>query len=194
MDRPADRTLAIAAAVLIVLGAFGWRERSRRIDTQDRASAAASRIAGRPTRVHCPGVLKRTFLQGVNHGSVKFVNGYPVDDTTLSGEACAGLRRLVSKGASLDLSCLQLDTCEKDDTDIALGVSVLAHESVHLRGVADEAQTECQSVPLAAGVATALGASAQAAAFIADWKFSVGADHLPEQYQTTADCRRPQAP
>jgi hypothetical protein len=194
VDRPADRTLAIAAAILIALSAFCWHERSGRIDTQDRASAAASRIAGRPVRVHCPGVLKRTFLEGINHGSVKFVNGFPVDDTNLSGEACGGLRRLISKGANLDLACLQLDTCSKDDTDVALGVSVLAHESVHLRGVTDEAQTECQSVPLAAGVATALGATPQAAAFIADWKFSVGADHLPEQYQTTADCRKPQSP
>ena len=72
---------------------------------------------------------------------------------------------------------------------MALGVSVLAHEAVHLRGVIDEAKTECESVRWAAGVARALGATPQAAAFIADWKFSVGADHLPEQYQTTTDCR-----
>ena len=189
MVRPENRTLAIIAAVLIPLLSFGWFVRAQRLAVERQASAAASRIAGRPVRVHCPGVLKRTFLQEINHGSVKFYDGRPVDDTHLSGEACAGLGRLVSKGAALDLTCLQLDQCSKEDTGVALGVSVLAHESVHLRGVMDEAQTECESVRWAAGVATDLGASPQAAADIADWKFSVGADHLPEQYQTTADCR-----
>lgn len=132
---------------------------------------------------------RSTFLREINHGSVRFYDGRPVGDTQLSGEACAGLGRLVGEGAALDLSCLQLDRCAADDTRVALGVSVLAHESVHLRGVLDEARTECESVRWAARVATELGASPQAAAFIADWKFSVGADHLPEQYQTTADCR-----
>ena len=87
--------------------------------------------------------------------------------------------------------CLQLDACSKDDTAVAYGVAVLTHESVHMRGVMDEAATECQAVSRSAGVAQALGASPQAAAFIADWQFSVADDNLPEQYQTTADCRGP---
>ena len=37
------------------------------------------------------------------------------------------------------------------------------------------------------------GATPQAAAYIADWQFSVADDRLPERYQTTADCRRPGA-
>ncbi len=189
MLRPENRTLAICAAALVPLLSLGWYARSQRLDVQRRASAAASRIAGRPVRVHCPGLLKRTFLREINHGSVRFYDGRPVDDTQLSGEACAGLGRLVGKGAALDLSCLQLDQCAAEDTRVALGVSVLAHEAVHLRGVMEEARTECESVRWAARVASDLGASPQAAALIADWKFSVGADHLPEQYQTTADCR-----
>lgn len=189
VEIPAHRTPVIAAAVLLVLLAFGWRERAQRLDAQNRASAAASRVAGRPVTVRCPGILKRAVLEEINHGTVRFRDGRPEDVTHLSGEACAGLRRLVREGAALDLACLQLDACDADDTRVALGVSVLAHEAVHLRGVIDEARTECESVRWTAGVAEALGATPRTAAFIADWKFSVGPDHLPQQYQTTADCR-----
>ncbi len=189
MVRPANRTLAIAAAVLLPAMAWGWHERAQRLDVQSEASVAASQIAGRPVRVLCPGLLKRTFLREINHGSVRFYDGKPVDETHLSGEACAGLRRLVSEGPAVGLACLQLDNCSKDDTRVALGVAVLAHESVHLRGVMDEAATECEAVRRSAGVARSLGASPQAAAYIADWQFSVAADNLPEQYQSAGDCR-----
>ena len=180
---------ALAAFMVLVVCGLGWHEREQRLHTQTLASLAASQIAGRPVSVRCPGVLKRTFLQEINHGTVKFVDGRPVDETHLSGEACGGLRRLVAEGDRLDLRCLQLDACPADDTQVALGVAVLAHEAVHLRGVADEAATECESVRRAAGVARILGATAPAAAYIADWKFSVGADHLPDQYQNSGDCR-----
>ena len=194
MVRPANRTLAIVGAVLLPATAWGWHERSLRLDVQDKASIAASQIAGRPVHVSCPGGLKRTFLREINHGSVRFYDGKPVDETRLSGTACAGLRRLISNGPALGLACLQLDTCSKDDTQVALGVAVLTHESVHLRGVTDEAATECEAVRRSAGVARLLGASQHAAAYIADWQFSVAEDNLPQQYQSAGDCRFGSAP
>ncbi len=113
----------------------------------------------------------------------------PADETKLTGRICDGLGRLIDRGPALDLSCLQLDACSKDDTSVAYGVAVLTHESVHMRGVMDEAATECEAVKRSAGVAQALGATPQAAAYIADWQFSVADDQLPENYRTTADCR-----
>ena len=189
MARPTHRTLAIVTAVLLPALAWGWHERAQRIEAQDTASTAATQIAGRPVRVLCPGILKRTFLHEINHGSVRFYDGKPVNDAHLSGTVCAGLRRLISDGPALDLACLQLDTCSKDDTRVALGVAVLTHESVHLRGVMDEAATECEAVRRSASVARLLGASPQAAAYIADWQFSVADDNLPQQYQSAGDCR-----
>jgi len=193
VELPETRTLVIAAAIVLPLAAFGWHLRAERIHIEQRASAAASMVAGRSVKVHCPGQLKRRFIKEIHDGEVMFSGGRPADETNVTARVCDGIGRLLDKGAALDLSCLQLDTCSKDDTAVAYGVAVLTHESVHMRGVMDEAATECQAVSRSASVAHALGASPQAAAFIADWQFSVADDQLPEQYQTTADCRRPGA-
>jgi len=193
VELPETRTLVIAAAIVLPLAAFGWHLRAERIHIEQRASAAASMVAGRSVKVHCPGQLKRRFIKEIHDGEVMFSGGRPADETNVTARVCDGIGRLLDKGAALDLSCLQLDTCSKDDTAVAYGVAVLTHESVHMRGVMDEAATECQAVSRSASVAQALGASPQAAAFIADWQFSVADDQLPEQYQTTADCRRPGA-
>jgi hypothetical protein len=193
VERPEPRTLAIAAAIVLPLAGLGWHLRAERLHIEDRASAAASAVAGRPVRVHCPGQLRRRFLAEINDGEVQFTDGVPADETRLTARVCDGLGRLLDQGATLDLRCLQLDACSADDTSVAYGVAVLTHESVHMRGVMDEAVTECQAVRRAASVARALGASAEAAAFIADWQFSVADDRLPERYQTSADCRAPGA-
>ena len=194
MDLPPPRTLAIAAAIVLPLAGFGWHLRSERLHIEARASAAASMVAGRSVKVHCPGQLRRRLQSAEIHdGEVQFRDGRPADETHVTARVCDGIGRLLDKGAALDLACLQLDACSKDDTAVAYGVAVLTHESVHRRGVMDEAATECQAVSRSAGVAQALGASPQAAAYIADWQFSVADDQLPEQYQTTADCRRPGA-
>lgn len=193
VEPPAPKTLAIAAAIALPLAGLGWHERSGRLNIERRASAAASQIAGRSVKVHCPGQLKRRMLTEINDGSVRFEDGRPADETTVTARVCDGLGRLLDRGAALDLACLQLDACSKDDTSVAYAVAVLTHESVHMRGVMDEAATECQAIRRSASVAEALGASPQSAAYIADWQFSVAGDHLPERYQTTADCRRPGA-
>lgn len=189
MIRPEPRTVAIAAAVLLPLAGWGWSLRAQRLEVQRRAGAAASQVAGRTVQVRCPGQLRRRLATEIHDGSVRFQGGEPADETRVTARVCDGLARLIDKGARLELSCLQLDACSADDTSVAYAVAVLAHESVHLRGVMDEAATECEAVRRSPGVAQALGATPQAAAFIADWQFSVAGDHLPERYRSSADCR-----
>lgn len=188
MSRPVR--LTVVALALALASAWAWQGHARRVDVQRRASEAASTIAGRPVRVHCPSALQRVFAYDTNDGSVRFsADGRPADETNLAGEVCTGLERLLRHGSALDLSCLQLDACSADDTRVARGVAVLTHESVHMSGVMDEARTECTAVRHSAAVARALGASQQAAAYISDWQFSTADERLPEQYQSTADCR-----
>jgi len=188
--RPSNRTLAIAAAVLIPLAVWGWMQRQARLETQRRAAAAAQLVTGRPVQVRCPGVLRRHFEYDINEGDVRFsADGQPGDVANLAGGPCDGLHRLISEGAALDLSCLQLDACSAQDTRVALGVVVLTHEAVHLSGVMDEALTECRAVQRTPRVAMALGATAQAAAYIQDWQFSVADDRLPDRYQTPGGCK-----
>lgn len=187
--RPEPRTVAIAAAVLLPLCAWGWSVRAQRLDVERRAGAAASQVAGRPVHVRCPGQLRRRLQAEIHDGSVRFDGGRPADETRVTGRVCDGLARLIDEGARLELSCLQLDACDAKDTAVAYAVAVLTHESVHMLGVMDEAATECQAVRRSAGVAQALGATPQAAAFIADWQFSVAGDRLPDRYRTSGDCR-----
>ncbi len=183
----------IAAAIVVPLAGFGLHLRAQRLHVEQRAGAAASQVAGRTVEVQCPGQLRRRFMTEIHDGEVQFVDGRPADETKVTGRVCDGLARLLDRGVLLDLDCLQLDACSKDDTAVAYAVSVLTHEAVHMRGVIDEAATECEAVKRSAAVAQGLGASPQAAAFIADWQFSVADDQLPEQYRTTADCRIPGA-
>jgi hypothetical protein len=184
-----SRSLAVAAAVLLPLCAWGWSLRAGRLEVQRRAGAAASQVAGRPVEVRCPGQLRRRLASEIHDGSVRFDGGRPADETRLTGRVCDGLARLIEQGARLELSCLQLDACASEDTSVAYAVAVLTHEAVHLRGVIDEAATECQAIRRSDGVARALGATAQAAAFISDWQFSVAGDRLPDRYRSSADCR-----
>jgi hypothetical protein len=190
--RPQARTLLLLGALLLAPLLFGWGERARRVEAERRAGLAAALVAGRPVEVRCPGVVRRRLVYEVNHGSVRFgADGRPADHTELAGEACAGLRRLVEHGKRLDLTCLRLDACAPADTRVALGVAVLAHEAVHLRGVVDEAATECEATWRSPVVAAALGASPAAARDIQDWQFSVASERLPERYRSSRDCRRP---
>ena len=190
MVRPSSRTVAIAAAALIPLAIWGWIQRSSRLETQRRAAAAAQLITGRPVQVRCPGVIRRHFEYDINDGEVRFgPDGLPGNVADLAGAPCDGLHRLISEGAALDLSCLQLDACSAQDTRVALGVVVLTHEAVHLSGIADEALTECRAVQRSPRVAMALGATAQTAAYIQDWQFSVAGDRLPDRYQTPGGCK-----
>lgn len=185
----ARRNIAIASMALVALAAFGWHLRAARLRVESRAAQAASTVAGHPVRVNCPGQIRRRLMTEINDGEVKFVDGVPASETQLTARVCDGLGRLIGRGAALELGCLQLDACSADDTAVAYGVAVLTHESVHMRGVIDEAATECQAVRRSASVAEQLGASPQAAALIADWQFSVADDRLPERYQTSSDCR-----
>lgn len=179
----------IAAAVLLPLCAWGWSLRAERLEVQRRAGAAAALIAGRPVQVRCPGQLRRRLATEIHDGSVRFDGGQPANVTKLTGRVCDGLARLLEEGTRLELACLQLDACKPEDTSVAYAVAVLTHESVHMRGVVDEAATECEALRRSGGVAQALGATPRAAAFIADWQFSVAGDRLPDRYRSVADCR-----
>jgi len=97
----------------------------------------------------------------------------------LSPAVCNGLDRLEAGDRPTDPgSLLQLGTA----------VNALAHESVHLTGVLDEAVTECRSVQLIVEAATSLGVDASYAGRMRDayWKDAYPA--LSPAYRTSA-CR-----
>jgi hypothetical protein len=65
-----------------------------------------------------------------------------------------------------------------------MAVDVLAHESFHLRGIRDEAQTECSSLQTMAATAQRLGASAPAGAALARGQYAEAYPLMGEAYRS----------
>ena len=178
------RTQAIAVLVTVVVGGLWLHARARRLEVEHKAGAVATRIAGRDVRVICPGPIRRRILYEINDGSVMFdAHGRPANKTKLSAHTCDGLRRVLDRTTSLDLTCLATDACSPDDEQAAAGLAVLTHESVHLRGVMDESETECEARKRVATTATELGLTRASAEAVAAWQATTWAKMLPERYR-----------
>ena len=88
-----------------------------------------------------------------------------------------------------DFACLAADACGKEELRTARAVVVLAHESWHLRGVRNEAETQCYAVQTTEATARALGLDPEAARRVALW---AAADHAGEydwEYRDSKRCR-----
>jgi len=121
-------------------------------DAPDRASRlearlgeVASGVAGRPVSVRCDSLsdIRGSVEPG---GVVQFSGTSPANYARIRYDICAQLRRLhrdhgAGEGAE------------------ARAVEVLAHESLHLRGVKDEASAECYAIQFIPRVARGLGAT-----------------------------------
>lgn len=170
----------IALALAVWVGGTGCA----RADLEQKAAAATSALVGHPVKVSCPGIIASVLMYQSNAGRVEFdADGSLPDETKLTAEVCAGLQRLVSEGSSLDLACLDNDSCSPEDRRVGLGVTVLSHEAGHLSGIIDEAQTECFGQHNSTTLAQALGASPATATQIAEWQTIFAADMLPARYR-----------
>jgi hypothetical protein len=184
--RPPVRVVAPLIAGVLVLCIGGVRSHVRRVEVEHRAAGVASAIAGHRVKVHCPGPIRSHLFYEITEGRVRFsAGGVPDRETNLSGDACAGLRRVLDKGSALDLECLYW-ACSKADTRAAMGLIVLAHESVHLRGVLDEGRTECEAEQRVEATSLSLGLTPDAARSVAHWARTDYAELLPEQYRVCA--------
>jgi len=187
VPRPPVRVVAPLLAGALLLCVLGIRGHVRRLEVERRASTVASAIAGRRVKVDCPGPIRRRMFYEIIEGRVRFsADGVPDPETNLSGDACAGLRRVLDKGSALNLECLYWN-CSKADTRAAMGLIVLTHESVHMRGVIDEGLTECEAEKRVEATALALGLTSQTAQSVAHWARTDYAELLPEQYRLCAD-------
>jgi hypothetical protein len=116
---------------------------------EDRLGKVASQIAGRRVEVDCPGTVKKLLDISANSGSVYFDgNGRPADHTELNDATCSTLDDFAEG-----------DTGPEDEVRVARALHVLAHESIHLSGIQDEAQADCYGFQKTAFVAEELGAS-----------------------------------
>jgi hypothetical protein len=134
----------------------GWQF-LRREQNEDRLALVASQIALRNVDVSCPGFWTRLVEITPNAGWVDFdEHGRPSRTTSLSAATCKSLER-VWRGRQRSFSCLLEGTCAEDTRRAAFGVVTLAHESWHLRGTVNEAQTQCYAVQTTEETARLLG-------------------------------------
>ncbi len=134
----------------------GWQF-LRREQNESRLALVASEIALRDVGVSCPGFWTRLVEITPNAGWVNFdEHGRPADETSLSAATCRSLER-VWRGKQRSFRCLLAGGCDRGALAAVSGIVTLAHESWHLRGVVDEARTQCYAVQTTEAVALALG-------------------------------------
>jgi len=178
-------------AALVLLGAAGWwildwRDVS---GNERRLSTIASSIAGREVKVQCPAAVGRLFGWDIVEGSVRFdANGRPADETKLRQTSCAELDAIAEGRRAQELACIGRTgiACGRHGRETAMAVDVVTHEAFHLRGIMDEAATECRSLQTMAWTAQQLGATAEQGRAMAKAQFQGAYLELPDQYRSGA--------
>jgi hypothetical protein len=141
---------------------------------EDRLGRVASRIAGREVEVHCPGTLEKLVEISPHAGSVYFDgNGQPADYTELNDATCSTLDDFAEG-----------DTDDADSLRVAQALHVLAHESIHLSGIRNEAQADCFGFQQTAFAAEELGAPPEEAQRYAELAVIERARGAPPEYRS----------
>ena len=199
-DAADNRVVRVALILLIpVLLLSAWLF-VRREENENRLARIASEVALRDVDVSCPGFWARMVEITPNAGWVDFdQSGKPGDKTSLSASTCRGLER-VWRGDQRSFGCLLSGSCGEDTVRAVSGIVTLAHESWHLRGIVNEAQTQCYAIQTVEHVALRLGVDASNAHVIAlrvaadDASMSPGTYHSTECRPGGAYDRRPETP
>lgn len=162
------RRLAVLVVVALALGGWALRAHARSRATEQRLAEVAGFVAGRPVRVRCQGALSAAVDVSPESGYAQIDQG----ETTLKRWVCNDIVAFTDSPATrAKTNCLitagnPLD-CPPRAEDLTQALETLAHEAVHLRGITDEAKTECYAVQTVAAVALRFGASVPQALGIA---------------------------
>lgn len=162
-------------ALLVPALLLGWQEWSFRADEAD-FSRIAAEIAERDVRIECQRFSGALLDPTAEAGYVAFdAAGTPGDTGRLERDACNALRDYLHGDKN------------SPDLDQVVAVQVLAHESYHLAGVRNEAQTECSAIQRLDEVAEALGATPEQARSLAERYYDEIYPRMPSAYQSR-DC------
>src|SRR5829696_3074362 len=178
----------LTIAGLLATALTWWiADRLDRRGNERRLGAIASRIAGREVRVACPGPLGRLLGWDIVEGSVRFdADGRPADETRIRAQSCAELDALAEGRRANELECIGRTAlaCGRHGRETVMAVDVLAHESWHLSGVIDEAETECRSLQTIAWTAQQLGATAAQRRAMAVAQYDGAYVDMPDRYRS----------
>jgi hypothetical protein len=134
-------------------------------------------------------VLGRVFAYDIVEGSVQFdAQGRPSDTADLRSRACAELDAFAEGRRRGVLDCLGAGRpdCGEAAVALAMAVDVVTHESFHLSGILDEADTECHSLKTMAWTAERLGATPAEASALARLEVHTNYQLMPDRYRSPA--------
>ena len=153
--------MRIVLFLLIPFLLFSAWQYTRREENETRLALVASAVALRDVEVSCPGFWTRLVEITPNAGWVAFdEHGRPSDETSLSASTCGSLER-VWRGKQGSFACLLSGGCDGKTLAAVSGIVTLAHESWHLRGLVNEAQTQCYAIQTTEAVARRLGVATE---------------------------------
>jgi len=182
-----------AVAALVLIPSVAWLiDRQDRVSLQNRLAPIASEIAGRQVGVRCPGVFGRLLAPGDTAAGVVSVDaeGRVSDHTDLRTATCTELDALVDGGRERQLACAERSSsCGEDVQSLAWAIGTVAHEAIHLRGITDEALTECYGSQYLAFAAERLGATPAQARGLAVLHAETSQAQMAERYQLPGGCQ-----
>ncbi len=159
--------MKLALVLLVPVLLFSAWQYTRREENENRLALVASEVALRDVDVSCPGFWTRLVEITPNAGWVDFdEHGRPSGKTSLSASSCSSLER-VWRARQGSFGCALGGGCDRETLLAMHGIVTLAHESWHLRGVRNEARTQCYAVQTTERVARGLGVSEPEARMIA---------------------------
>jgi hypothetical protein len=183
-----------ATLILLAVGLPTWwlADRHDRVVNQNRLAAIAGEIAGSGVKVRCPGPVARVFGGwDLYEGSVRFdADGTPGDEAKLRETTCAELDALAEGDRDAELACAERNAlaCGTGVRRLARAVDTVTHEAFHLRGIMDEAVTECRSLQSMHTTAQRLGATEAQGRALARLVFAVDFPLMPARYRLSS-CR-----
>jgi hypothetical protein len=154
-------------------------------DLEQRLGEVGSLVAARPVQVRCEDFSDGTLVEP--GGVVEFNRGEPADFARLRPDMCTRLLQFMRVPVGTH-DCLASRSCALPVFRSAEALTVLAHESYHLRGLQNEAVVQCYAMQAVPRVARALGANPMDAQALAALEYSTGYPRMPPAYRS-ADCR-----
>jgi hypothetical protein len=150
-----------------------------------RLGDAASFVARRPVEVRCEDFSDGTLVEP--GGVVEFHGSQPADYTRIRPDVCSALARFTRSPAGASF-CLARHYCSRAIVQSADALTVLAHESTHLRGIRTESVVQCYAMQEVPRLAKELGATDVDGRALAVIEYAVGYPRMPASYRS-ADCR-----
>jgi hypothetical protein len=145
-----------------------------------RLGAIASELARRKVTIRCEGTSGKLMRVDGESGRTTFMNGKPGSTAFLQEGICETLHRY-TREAKTGSSCLL--PCAAP-LEVAWSLNALAHESYHLAGVRNEAETECYALQAIDFAARRLGAPREQSRALASFAFTQLPDRMPPAYSS----------